>query len=148
MVKPSPDPGVLPSLPSPRAGETIRLTIDGEPPYKDLHFSIRNPKHHKYESFSKLRNAAIDAMRGRRWYDGPVQLDLTLYAPKLQKNLIEYMGGIMDTLDGSHGSTYTYLPVAYQDDCQVVIGQTKFMKSKETKYQLAIIFLSDAGSRR
>jgi len=148
MVKLSPDPGALPSLPSPREGETIRLTIDGEPPHKDVHFSIRNLKHRRYESFSKLRNAAIDAMKGRRWYDGPVQLDITLFAPTLQKNLIDYMGGIMDTLDGSHGATYTYLPVAYQDDCQVVTGQTKFVKSKETKYQLTITFLSKTRSRR
>ena len=139
------DPGPLPSRTSPQPGETFEIFVDGEPPCKDTHYSIRNPKHSKYQSFVMLRRQAIDAMAGRRWFDGPVGVDLTIYAPRLGEPLVEYLGGIMDTLDGSHGFTFTYLPVVYQDDCQVVSGDCRFEPSGDTNYRLKISFLSDEG---
>lgn len=51
------------------------------------------------------------------------------------------MGGIADTLDGSHGCEFTYLPIVYQDDCQVVESESKFIVSNETRYVLEVIFL-------
>ncbi len=137
----SPDPGPLPSLPAPRRGETVEITVDGKPPYKDYHFSIRNPKHPKHQSFLMLRHEAIKAMAGRRWYDGPIAIAFTFYGSQLEKALVDYLGGIMDTLDGSHGFTFTYLPIVYQDDYQVVSGGWRFVESAETKYSLKITFL-------
>jgi len=72
------DPGVLPSLPAPSAGERIAFRVDGLPPYKDVSQSIRNVTHPRYASFVALRNAAIASMNGRAWYFGPIKLDLTL----------------------------------------------------------------------
>jgi len=52
-----------------------------------------------------------------------VRLRLTspCFAPGFEKGkgLVDYVGGIEDTLDGSHGFTFTYLPIVFQDDCQV-----------------------------
>lgn len=140
-VSMSQDPGPLPSLPSPGRGETVEITVDGEPPRKDYHFSIRNPKHAKHQAFLMLRHEAIKSMGGRRWYDGPIEMDFTFYAPQLEKALGDYLGGIADTLNGSHGVTFTYLPIAYQDDCQVVLLTSRFVESAEIKYCLKIIFL-------
>lgn len=143
MAELKPDLGVIPWLPSPKPGDQIILTLEGEPPYKDTHFSIRNPKHPKFSNFNDLRKAASQAMKGRKWYEGPVLIDLTLNGPKLNRSLMDYVGGIMDSLDGSHGTTFTYLPIAYQDDCQVVTGKAKFRKREVFQYDLKVTFLGD-----
>ncbi len=135
-----PNPGVIPTLPAPSSGERIIIHVTGLPPYKDLSISVRNPKHPNHASFAELRNEAIKVMGGRAWYDGAVKLDLTLYAPSLDRNLSDYIGGIEDTLDGSHGMTFTYLPIVFQDDCQVSCIDAKFVKSDETSYSIEIEF--------
>ena len=140
MTEPFPSPGVIPTLPAPRVGEKVIIPVKGLPPYKDLSFSIRNPNHPSYASFVELRNEAIKVMGGRTWYDGAVQLNLTLNAPSLDRNLSDYVGGIEETLDGSHGMTFTYLPIVFQDDCQVSSIEAKFVKSDETGYIIEIEF--------
>jgi hypothetical protein len=138
-----PDPGKLPDKPEPKAGSSFIIKLSGYPPYKEKRFSIRNPKHRHYERFVLLRRSAISAMKSRKWYDGPIEMNLTLYAPEFEKNksLNAYVGGIMDTLDGSHGQYFTYLPVVYQDDCQITHGRHRFIESTEPSYELKIVFL-------
>ena len=82
-------------------------------------------------------------MKGRKWYDGPIEINIEIHAPDMEekKDLISYIGGVMDTLDGSHGPSFTYLPIVYQDDCQVVIGRQRFIKSSKIFYTLNIVFL-------
>ena len=74
-----------------------------------------------------------------------VGLDLVMHAPKFEKNrtLIDYMGGIMDSLDGSHGCEFTYLPVVYEDDCQVAVGRSQFRPSTGEFYEITIHFLPE-----
>ena len=141
MVYLFPDPGVLPTLPTPKSGERILINVKGDPPYKDIGRSIRNTKHPRYETFIKLRQEAIKVMNDRKWYDGPVTLIFTYYAPKLKRTLLNYIEGISDTLDGSHGYSFTYLPIVFQDDYQVSGLKSKFVESKEIKYTVEIIFL-------
>ena len=139
------DPGVLPNAPAPFAGEAISLRLDGLPPYKDDHFSIRNTMHKMLSRFAALRQAAIKAMAGRAPYRGAIGLDLDMHAPEFEKNrtLTDYMGGVMDTLDGSHGVEFTYLPIVYEDDCQVASGRNQFHPSENEFYKLTIRFLSE-----
>lgn len=136
-----PDPGPLPTLPSPTPGEKIRIVVSGLPPHKDLHFSIRNPKHRRYQRFVDLRNAAIAAMAGKAWYLGPVSLTLKILTPEMEHSLGDFSGGIADTLDGSHGPTFTYLPIVYQDDCQIVQMRLSHEQSADASYELVIDFL-------
>ena len=136
-----PDPGPLPTLPPPTPGDVVEFRVEGYPPTKDRSFSIRNVRHPKYPLFLALRQCAVDAMDGRAWYEGPIKLELTLYAPKLQKALLDYFSGIMDTLDGSHGFTFTYLPVVYQDDCQVCESEMHFQESPDIYYDIRVTFL-------
>jgi hypothetical protein len=89
-----PDPGPLPILPAPTSGEQIRILVPGLPPHKDLHFSIRNPKHRRYQRFMDLRNAAIAAMAGRAWYLGPVGLTLKLLTPEMEHSLGDFSGAV------------------------------------------------------
>jgi len=135
------NPDVLRYLASPSPGEVIEISVAGETPFKDTHYSIRNPKHRKHYTFRNLRQRAIDVMAGRKWYDGPIKIDFTLYAPVLERSLSDYGGGISDTLDGSHGFTFTYLPIVYQDDCQITDFEAKFKKSPDWKYNLKVTFL-------
>ena len=141
------DPGVLPTAPAPSAGETISLRLDGLPPYKDEHFSICNTRHRIHSRFAALRKAAIQAMCGRAPYRGAVDLDLDMHAPEFEKNrrLVDYMGGVMDALDGSHGVEFTYLPVVYEDDCQVASGRNQFHPSTSEFYKLTIHFLPETS---
>ncbi len=82
-------------------------------------------------------------MHRRAWYEGPVQLELTLYGPTpvTINDLNAYVGGVMDTLDGSHGPTFTYLPVVFQDDCQVTAIKSHWVESRDTRYEVKIVFL-------
>ncbi len=140
--KPYPDPGIIPDKPPPKGGEVINIAVQGLPPYKDISKSIRNPKHPHYDRFINLREAAIDAMGGKCWYDGSVSLELTVYYSTLDDKVssADYLGGIMDTLDGSHGLSFTYLPVAYQDDCQVWHSSSTFLSSDKNRYEIKITF--------
>lgn len=139
------DPGVLPSAPAPLAGESIEMKSDGYPPYKDIRFSIRNSRHKFHSRFIALRQAAIKAMAGRAPYRGAVRIDFVMHAPDFESNkgLVNYLGGIMDTLDGSHGTHFTYLPIAYEDDCQVATGNSEIMIDQNTRYEVKVIFLNE-----
>jgi hypothetical protein len=136
-----PDPGPLPTLPPPMPGEKICFVVPGFPPHKDLHFSIRNPKHRRYQRFVDLRSAAIAAMAGKAWYLGPVGLTLKILTPAMEHSLGDFSGGIADTLDGSHGPSFTYLPIVYQDDCQIVQMRLSQEHSVDASYELVIDFL-------
>jgi hypothetical protein len=139
------DPGVLPTRSSPSAGETLLIEVSGYPPYKDEHFSMRNPRHLNYKAFVRLRNTAIITMKGRAWYFGPIEMNVTLLAPSFEKGkvLIDYVAGIQDTLDGSSGREFTYLPIVFEDDCQVKVGHAEFVKAKKIHYKIKIKFLRE-----
>ena len=135
------EPGILPTRPAPTAGEQISISVAGLPPFKDTKFSIRNHKHPQHEAFAHLRREAARIMAGRRWYDGPVAMKLTLRSNTLDKPLVDYCGGVMDSLDGSHGDTFTYLPIVVQDDCQICSGESEFVKDSESSYTVEITFM-------
>lgn len=82
-------------------------------------------------------------MGGRQWFLGAVGLELLMFGPERHHWLVanEYLGGIMDTLDGSHGTHFTYLPIVYQDDSQVALTSTKFQMAPEHRYTLDVSFL-------
>jgi len=146
------DPGVLPTKLAPSAGETVTCRVDGLPPYKDEHFSIRDDRHKIHDRFKALRDAAMRAMDGRAPYRGPVRLDFDMHAPGFEagRALIDYTGGIQDTLDGSHGVEFTYLPIVYEDDCQVCAGRSRLIRDSMEFYELRITFLSETarGARK
>ena len=137
------NPGAIPSKPAPLKGECLVIEVTGLPPYKEFRRSIRNPTHPRYDSFVALRTAATRAMAGRAWYRGAVGLDLSISAPHLHKGqaILDYMSGVMDTLDGSHGSAFTYLPIVYEDDAQVCSGQCRRENLGTERYRLLVEFL-------
>ena len=139
------DPGVLPTKHAPLPGEGFELQVDGLPPRKNRNRSLRNIAHPFYDRFVRLRAAAIEAMDGRAPYRGIVGLELTMHcAERLHYDeLIEFMGGVMDTLDGSHGPTFTYLPIVYEDDCQVSMGNIAIHPSSDEFYRLQVAFKHD-----
>jgi hypothetical protein len=137
------NPGMLPTAAAPSKGERIVIEVAGLPPYKQIRQSIRNVTHPRYDSFVALRAAATHAMAGRAWYFDAICLDLTVYAPKLHEgcSVRDYVSGVMDTLDGSCGSTFTYLPIVYQDDCQVVGGGSRFVEAQAEHFRVEVEFL-------
>lgn len=90
-------PGRSLNLPPPQAGETLGLSIDGLPPYKERRFSIRSPRHKDHRRFLALREVGTWAMAGPAWVTGPVRLAIRVFSPCLERDLIEYVGGVMDT---------------------------------------------------
>ena len=81
-------------------------------------------------------------MDGRAPYRGIVGLELTMFCMERfhWEALNEFMGGVMDTLDGSHGPTFTYLPIVYEDDCQVSMNSVGSRPSRNEFYQLKVTF--------
>ena len=144
-LRPFPNPGCLPRKAPPKAGEKITFLVSGFPPFKEIRASIRNPQHRCYDRFVELRKAATQAMRGRGWTDEAVALKFTMSAPAFEKGkaLLDYLSGIMDTLDGSHGPHFTYLPIVFQDDCQVAICESHFRHSKKIGYVVEVEFLGE-----
>jgi len=94
-----PNPGVLPTKSAPSPSDVIELRVDGLPSFKELHRSIRNPKHPRHDAFLRLREAAIAAMNGRECYSGPVAMDFCLHAPRLQRRLLGTVAGVEDVID-------------------------------------------------
>lgn len=47
----------------------------------------------------------------------------------------------MDTLGGSHGPTFTYMPIVYQDDCQVCSLKWSEEEFDTDEYEIVIGFL-------
>jgi len=138
------DPGVLPSAPSPSKGDSIQLEVAGLPPIKQKRISLRNPKNPRYQRFVDLREKATKAMKGKAWYFGAIRLDIEIFYKlknEIEVPLVDYVGGIMDTLDGSSGLHFTYLPIVYEDDCQVCSGSSGIRQSGETFYKITIKFL-------
>lgn len=84
----------------------------------------------------------MHAMGGRAPFRGPIQLDIVMYAAQFEPKLLsaDYMGGIMDTLDGSHGSSFTYLPVVYEGDCQVCSGKFQLFADQDEHYEIRVTF--------
>ena len=137
------NPGNLPTRSGPRPGDKIKVKLSGLPPAKRRGASLRNPSHPRYQTFVDLREAAEKEMDGRAWYFGPVKLDLIIRSPQEMKywEIIEYVGGIMDTLDGSSGVHFTYLPIVYEDDCQVAMGDSRHEFADQESYEIEITFL-------
>ena len=132
-------PGVLPTKPPLKKGDVIAFEVDGYPPYKDEAFSIRNVRHRDYNRFVRLRKAGTKAMHGHAWACcGPISMEFVLYAPEFEENrqLLDYAAGIEDTLDGSSGPTFTYLPIIFEDDCQICNAKVSFAESNKIKYKL------------
>ena len=148
MPLPPPHPGVLPTKPTPNIGHYLTFKVAGLPPYKDFKTSIRNSHNKNHDRFLRLREAATKAMRGRRWSDHAISLTLSIFAPSLEKRMtpIDYMSGIFDTLGGSHGQHFTYLPIVYQDDVQAHLGECTFHESTRTYYVIKIQFLGERSS--
>ena len=137
------DPGVLPTFKAPNPGEMFELTIAGFPPAKSRRHSIRNRTHPLFHSFVALRKAATTAMAGRAWSFRPVELHLVVRSPDEMNfyGLNDYLGGIMDTLDGSSGYTFTYLPIAFEDDSQVTGCTMNWQYASGIDYSLKVVFL-------
>ena len=132
------DPGPLPTRPAPPRGSVIAISVSGYPPVKDRSSSIRNPRHKEYGRFVALREAGVAAMKGRAWTHLPIDFDFALFAPEFEpkRALPDYVSGILDTLDGSHGPNFTYLPIVYNDDCQVASLHSSLTKCSEVRYEL------------
>ncbi|OGO78538.1 MAG: hypothetical protein A2203_00690 [Chromatiales bacterium RIFOXYA1_FULL_46_5] len=78
------DPGVIPTKPCPSDGEIVEIYVAGLPPYKDLHQSIRNQKHRAHDRFIALRKIAIEAMAGRAWSFGNIELNIQVCGKQKQ----------------------------------------------------------------
>ena len=138
------DVGPLPTLPPPSAGERIRMHVTGRPPVKTVGRSMRNPASPQRPYFMALRNAAIAAMGGRKWYEGPVALRLHYMSPEPVRPMLEgslFLAGVMDTLDGCQGPSIMYLPIAYLDDCQAVSSSFTWSKGDAESYELEVEFM-------
>jgi hypothetical protein len=138
------DPGRLPTKPAPLPGESVTFKVKVLPPRKDYSRSIRNPSHPQYALFVALRKAATQAMRGRAWFRGSVFVDLEIYAPRseIRGPLADYSGGVLDTLDGSHGYHFTYLPIVFEDD-HWAGGSYRFKESSTTWYRVRVSFVKN-----
>jgi hypothetical protein len=134
------DVGPLPTKPPPKAGERLHLELAGRPPTKTISRSMRNPSSTQRARFMALRLAAIEAMAGRKWFEEAVELRLVYRAPQPGAGLA-YMSGIMDTIGGSHGPSFIYLPIVYLDDCQVVISRFSAEIASTENYELDVTFL-------
>ena len=73
-------------------------------------------------------------------------MDLEIHSPIEEKrdSLIIYIGGVADTLDGSSGFTFTYLPIVYEDDSQICESSTSWVQASEASYVVRITLLRSA----
>jgi len=82
-------------------------------------------------------------MAGRCWYFGRIHLDLRIYGPLRPDgpHLNDYLGGVFDTLDGSSGLYFTYLPIVYEDDRQIFQSKSSWVEQGgENFYEVIVKF--------
>jgi hypothetical protein len=74
---------------------------------------------------------------------GPVRMEFILSAPSFEpgKVLLDYVSGIEDTVDGSSGYTFTYLPIVIEDDCQICECEVRLVVSEEASYRVVFTVL-------
>lgn len=82
-------------------------------------------------------------MAGRAWVFSPVKIVLTVFGPPISRrhSLADYLSGILDTLDGSSGFTFTYLPIVFEDDSQVSEAEFSWVEAAESSYRIKVQFL-------
>jgi hypothetical protein len=132
------DPGALPTRPAPLKGDVIRIEVQGLPPPKTI--SAVDPQckpsnaHiiHGTETCCDCRDgrSRLGFRSSRAEYYAVWSVDSGLY-----------MGGVMDTLDSSSGTTFTYLPIVFEDDCQVVQSEVKRQDYPTNKYIIEVTIL-------
>ena len=122
-------------------GEKVHIEVSGIPPHKDVFRSIRNKTHPAHNRFLALRDAAKKAMAGVPYYKGQVGIKFHYVRKDGEKPIWRYLSGICDTLDGSHGFTFHWVPVVFLDDCQVVHITATQEHGEKDKYFLEIEFL-------
>ena len=138
------DVGPLPTKAPPEVGESFVIRLPGRPPIKTFGRSMRNRTSPERPRFMALRDAAISAMDGRKWFEGSVQLELIYRAPDPPNILDEgfgYLSGIMDTLGASQGPSFVYLPIVYLDDCQVGPASVMPEPADAEEYELRVTFV-------
>jgi hypothetical protein len=141
-------PGTVPTKPPPSLGQRVRFTVRGLPPYKNLNFSLRNKHSPQVREFVRLRLAAEQAMAGRRWWAGAVELNLMIHTNRnLSLDLYLYQGGVFDALDGSHGPSFTFLPILYQDDGQICNSHTCAHLASTNYYTVDAVTIEQPGRR-
>jgi hypothetical protein len=66
-----------------------------------------------------------------------------MYGPKTAEimTLSDYADGVADTLDGSSGATFTYLPIVFEGDCQIVTAKWKWLGGAVHRYRVKVTFL-------
>lgn len=62
------------------------------------------------------------------------------------RTLADYIGGVVaDTLGGSHGRTFTYLRVIFEDDCQVAHVGAQMLTDETLRYRVTVAFTETCG---
>jgi len=119
----------------------IKFIVEGIPPYKDFSRSIRNYQHPDHDRFLKLRKTAKVAMKNREYHRGPVAIKFHYIRKEGKRKIWEYLSGILDSLGGSHGFTFHWVPIVFLDDCQIQKIHISQETGKRDRYLLEIIFL-------
>ena len=80
-------------------------------------------------------------MGGRAWVFSPVELELTVRCPEMSErhSLADFLAGVMDTLDGSSGFTFTFLPIIFEDDSQVIASSIQWEEAPQCSYSVAVV---------
>ncbi len=82
-------------------------------------------------------------MGNRAWYFGKIAMEITLFgSPDTAIHTLNaYMGGICDTLGGSSGLTFTYLPIIYEDDSQIDSLSITWQRDTDVHYCIRLLFV-------
>jgi hypothetical protein len=97
----------------------MTIKVKGIPPHKGAHFSIRNPKHANHDRFTLLRKKANEAMGKMPYSSGPIGVTIRYQRQLGSRPSADYVSGIFDTLGGSHGMQFHWMPIVYLDDNQI-----------------------------
>ena len=73
-------------------------------------------------------------------------IDFTLFWPcwlfPRSLKCSDFAAGIEDTLDGSSGYTFTFLPIVFEDHCQVCDLHFEYKSSEVPHYRIVVTFLT------
>jgi len=138
--------------------KVIEFTVDGRPPKKSDANSLWSSTEAEY--VLKLRESAFEAREKngmKECFQGPVKLELTIFAPNIQKLAHDYVSdldtmiaGVFESIQPAHPSApnriifgkkptiYPKIPLLIKDDSQIVYVKAEKKESQKNYYTIKI----------
>ncbi|MDE2885407.1 MAG: hypothetical protein OXO53_09980 [Chloroflexota bacterium] len=128
----------------------ILLTVDGQPPLRDVGLQFYNPHHPQYPQVVRLRDAAAGALAAQPDWDpheqGWIALAVTVVQPAPEFTMAEVagtLGGIADALQATPADADVPGASLYHDSLQIRVVRYAAQQGDAPAYSVRVRVIGD-----